>query len=103
MSLVIPFYSVRMDYSMVPVNTSSWTQLVASLPKTAQFVEIFDSSGEAISLGLGGAGDEAQYLIIPPGGNDKIELFLPTLSRISLKALESTANTGEIIINFYNQ
>lgn len=103
MSIAVPFYSVRMDYSDVNVNTTDWQQLLASLPKTAQLVEIFDSSGETISLAMGAEGEEEQYLIILPGGNGKIPLFIPTLARLSLKSLTNDAVEGEIVINFYQQ
>lgn len=103
MSLAVPFYSVRLNYEDDNVNTTDWTQLVAALPKTCQLIEIFDSSGESLSLGLGADGEEEQFFIITPGGNGQLPVFLPTLSRISLKAISGDASSGEIIVNFYQQ
>lgn len=103
MPIANPFYSVRLNYADQNVDTSAWVELVAALPKTCQLLEIFDSSGQSLSLGLGESGQENQLFIITPGGNNQLPIFLPTLSRISLKAISGNATEGEIIINFYQQ
>lgn len=103
MPIAVPFYSVRLNYNSNNVTTAAWVQLVAALPKTCQFLEIFDSSGQSLSLGLGASSEEEQFFIIIPGGNGQLPIFLPTLSRISLKAISGDAVDGEIVVNFYQQ
>lgn len=92
--------STRRDYSSGNVTTGAWTQLVASLSDSVNEIEIFDSSGQTMELGIGGAGVEARTLIIMKGGNGKIPLYLPSGARISVRAISGTASTGEICINF---
>lgn len=103
-SLAQPIYSKRYDYEANPVNTTDWTELIASLPQTAQLIDVFDGSGRAIALAVGAPGEEVQYVIIPPGGNTgPLPLFFASLSRISIKAIGANADSGELVVNLYKQ
>lgn len=93
--------SVRMLYSTTNVTTAAWVQLIASLNYDVTRVEIFDSSGQTLMLGLGASGSESNYFDITPGGNGMVDAKISKGSRISLRALSSTASSGEITINFY--
>lgn len=92
---------VRNVYSSTNVTTSAYVQLVAALPKEASAIEIFDSSGQTLEIGVGAAGSEVIYMIVFPGGNGRIPLNFLSGSRVAIKSLSATANTGEIDINFY--
>ncbi|NBW42013.1 hypothetical protein EBR25_13580, partial [bacterium] len=92
----------RLVYSSTNVTTGAWTQLLASVGATAiKEIEIFDNSGETLELGLGAAGSETSSSFIIPGGNGRIPLQIPAGTRLSIKAVSATANSGELIINMY--
>lgn len=85
----------------VPVTTAAWTELVASLGSPINRMEIFDSSGKLLMLGVGPEGEEGQLLNVYPGGNGMIDVKLPGGIRLSIKAIDADATTGFITINFY--
>ncbi len=89
------------DYTSTAVTTSAYVQLVASTAAAVNLIEIFDSSGQALILAVGGAGSEVDQLYIFPGGNGQIPLRIAASSRVSIKAKTATANVGYNAINFY--
>ena len=86
-------YQIRNVYSVNPVTTSAWVQLIASTSVVANKVAIFDSCGQTMQLGFGAAGSEVQNLIIPPGGGG-FPLNIPAGTRISLRAISATCNAA---------
>lgn len=92
---------IRNDYTVTPVTTGAYVQLIASTSSAYSALEIFDSSGQTLVLAIGAAASEVDQFIIFPGGNGRIPFTLATAQRISIKALSATANVGEIDINFY--
>lgn len=93
---------VRLVYSTTNVTTGAWVQLLASVGATAiKEIEIFDSSGETLELGVGAVGSEVSNSYIFPGGNGRIPMQIAALSRLSVKAVSATANSGELVINLY--
>lgn len=93
---------VRNDYSSVNVTTAAYVQLIASTGATINEIEIFDSSGQTLVLAFGAAASEVDQVYITPGGNGRIPLAIPASTRVSIKAVSATANTGEISANFYS-
>ena len=92
---------VRNDYSSVNVTTAAYTQLIASTSADINRVSIFDSSGETLVLALGAAASEVDELYIFPGGNGSEEWFIPSGSRLSVKAISANATVGELVINCF--
>ena len=97
----VAFTKVRNVYSSTNVTTSAWVQLVAVTANPTTSLEIFDSSGQTLQLGVGASGSEVGQLYIYPGGNGVILEGIAKGSRVSIKAVSGTANSGEIDINFY--
>jgi hypothetical protein len=93
---------IRKDYSGGSVTTAAYTQLVASTAADIFKISIFDSSGESLVLAVGAAASEVNQIYIFPGGNGDVELYIPSGSRISIKAVSATASTGELLINAFN-
>lgn len=89
------------DYTGTSIGTGAYVQLIASTSSVTREIEIFDSSGQALYLATGGAGSEANQLIIFPGGNGRIKFYIPAGTRVSAKAITGTANTGFLAINLY--
>lgn len=89
---------VQNVYSTTNVTTSGYVQIIASTSAATNSIYIFDSSGQAMILALGGAGVEVNTLYIPPGG-ENFSLKIPAGTRISLRALTATANSGYFLIS----
>lgn len=96
-----PLQFVRNVYSSTNVTTTAYVQLIASTSGAANVIEIFDSSGQTLVIAFGGSGLEVNQFIVFPGGNGRITCKVPASTRISIKALSATANSGEIDINLY--
>lgn len=100
--IVGPIAQVRTLYTGSNVTTGGWTEVVASTSAQVSSIEIFDSSGSVLALGVGSAGNEVTQLYILPGGNGLLNLLVPSGSRISLKAISANpANGTENDINLY--
>ena len=101
-----PVAKLRHDYVATNVTTSAWVELIDALEEAASAVEIFDGSGSIIKLSLGDAGEEDDnelpYYIMPGGGGGvMIPMELAKGKRLSAKAVDATAATGSLIINFF--
>jgi hypothetical protein len=93
----------RQAYSVTPVTTAAYVQIAASTADEIYRFYIFDSSGSAMILATGGAGSEVDKLYIAPGGNTNgYELYVPAGTRLSLKALDTSATVGQVIITGVN-
>lgn len=86
------------SYSSVNITTSAYVQLIASTTSATNNIHIFDSSGQAMILAIGGAGAEVDTLYVPPGG-DTYNLNIPAGSRVSYKALTANATSGYLLIS----
>lgn len=89
---------VRNDYTSTSVTTGAYVELVASTSAIINQLDIFDSSGQTLVLAIGAAAFEVDTYYISPGGNGKIDLAIPSGSRVSVKAVSATANEGELTI-----
>lgn len=95
--------SVRLAYSSTNVTSGAWVQLIASTAATINQLKIFHSCGYGVELGTGAAAAESRKLLIPPGGFDSdVNLAIASGTRISLRALSTTCDTGEIILTGLN-
>jgi len=91
------------DNSTNKVANGVWSELVASMPAAASEIEIFDSSGQTLLIGLGPTGSEGTLgeLIVVPGGNGKVPFSIPAGAQVSIQGLSGDAIKGELDINFY--
>lgn len=90
--------SVRTVYDDTPVGVTDWVVLFPSLPLTATFLNIFDSSGQTLEVGIclatAAPNAEVRQILIPPVGiSTKIQI--PANQRISIRAISDTASSGE--------
>lgn len=84
-----------------PVTTAAYTQLVASTTTALTYLDIFDSSGQAMIIATGASGSEVILAYVPPGG-DQIAVTIPISTRIAIKALTANAVSGYNLLNGYN-
>lgn len=90
----------RNVYTITPVTTLAYVQLVAATALDSYSFQIFDSSGETIVFALGAPGAEVDKFYIFPGGISG-EFYIPSGSRVSVKAVSNTANVGELDLNLF--
>ncbi len=96
-----PIQSTQTSYATTNQSATTWGTLISSLSKEANYLDIYtNSSTGTLILGIGAYGHEYNALYIAPGTSRVIPLKVPKYSRISLKGLNKTVNTGESIINF---
>ena len=92
-------HNIRYNYATGIVTTSAYTQILASASATSSLY-ISDTSGSAIILATGAAGSEVDQLYIPPGGFESfVNLAIAASTRLSIKALDVNASSGQLIIN----
>lgn len=95
--------SKRYDYTTGSVGTVSWVQLIAATAADINALTIFDSCGETLELGVGAAASETRQLIIPPGGLEgSVPLYIPSGTRVSVRALSATCSSGELDLTGLN-
>ena len=91
------------QYSSGTVTTTAYTQVLASTPAAINWLSIFDSSGSGMILGVGAMGSEVVQLYVPPGGvSEGYPLYIPSGSRVALKALTASASSGVFIATGLN-
>jgi hypothetical protein len=84
-----------------PITSAAYTTIVASTTSATNLVEVFDTSGVALYFAVGAAGSEVNQFIIFPGGNGQVPLAIPAGTRISYKAV-STSASGSTAFNALN-
>jgi hypothetical protein len=89
------------SYSSTNVTSGAYVQLVASTTSAANMIEIFDSSGVALYFATGAAGSEVNQFVIYPGGNGQVNFAIAASTRLSVKAVSTSATSGTGIINLY--
>jgi len=98
-----PVAVIRNDYTSTAVTTSAYVTLSASFPQDCLAYMYFDSSSRTLKLAVGAAGSEVdlpQYIL--PGGQDSpVPIHITKGQRLSIKAVDATANTGQLVMNFY--
>lgn len=87
-------------YGTTAVTTAAYTQIVASTTAATTWVDIFDSSGQAMILATGAAAAETILAYIPPGGLST-SLTIAAGTRVTLKALTANASSGYVLVNFW--
>ena len=100
----VPTKQITYDYTSGTVATNAYTQILAAASNgnDTSWVDIFDSSGSAIILAIGASGSEQNILYIPPGGWDnRRALVISKGVRLSIKALDTAASAGRLIINCF--
>lgn len=88
--------------SSITVDTSDWTEVFASTGATVKFIEIFDSTGEIMLIGVGPASSETVLFRVIPGGGGYAPIQVDGATRISIRAETATPSAGsETVINFF--
>lgn len=92
-----------LDVAGANIATNAWTELTSSLSAPVSAVEIFNSTGRVLKLAIGAAASEQEldYYILPGTVSPIIPVSIAKSSRLSLKAMDSLADSGEVVINCF--
>jgi hypothetical protein len=97
-----PVQTIRNDYTSTNVTTSAYVELDSSLNGSVRALDVFDSSGRVLLLAIGAAGSEIDQLMIPPGGlSGLVHFYAEKGNRLSIKAVDASATSGQLVINLY--
>lgn len=90
-----------LDFSSTPVTSAAYVTLLGATSAAVRKVQIFMSQGNPLILATGAAASEVDRIYVIPGGNGLIDLTITTATRVSLKALSTSATEGIILVNFF--
>ena len=90
--------TATLDYVASPVTVAAWVQLIASTSASIREWDIFSPTGETLELGVGAGGAETRFALVAPGGAT-FSHSLAAGSRVSIRAVSGTANTGRLVLN----
>jgi hypothetical protein len=95
-------HTTYQDYAATNVTTGAWVQLVASVSANVEELQIFDSSGQTLEIGIGAAASEARLFLIPPGGT-VVQAKILAGARVSIRAVSSLAQSGNLVVNYIGE
>lgn len=90
------------NYSTTNVTTGAWVQLISSVTANIDEIQIFDSSGQTLELGIGAAASETRLFLISPGGTT-VQARIASGSRVSIRAVSGTASSGALVVNYIGE
>jgi hypothetical protein len=91
--------SATLAYSSTNVTTGAWVEVDSSTAAAFNYVCITDQSGQILELGSGAALSEARVFLIARGFSGCIPLRIAASTRLSLRAVSATANSGDFVIS----
>lgn len=89
------------DASSSNITSSAYVQLDASLASGCKEIEIYNGTGQPLIFATGAAASESEKIYVFPGGNGRVPLAITAATRTALKAVSTSATTGEVYVNFY--
>jgi hypothetical protein len=90
----------RIEYPTTAVTSSAYVNLIAALTSDVNEIILDHSSGATLILAVGATGVEINKLYIPPFGSGSVDLRIPSGSRVSVKAVSTSATTGALNATF---
>lgn len=99
-----PVKSVSLNTSSTNVTTAAIVQVdatgIGSYPGGK--IQYFNQTTKILQLYYGKSGSEIAHIYLPPTNSPVvIEAYFPNNSRISVKAVDSTATSGYLTLDFF--
>jgi hypothetical protein len=92
------------DMASINITNAAYVQVIASVSKQIDAVDVFSANGQPVFLAVGGAGAEVNQIAIIPGGQSSpIPVKIAAGSRISLKSAGANLTSGYFILNAYSR
>lgn len=102
--ILVPVHSVRINFESSNVGTGAYVELEDSMTKPCSYMTIFYTGEAVLKLATGAVSTESDIpVLIPPGGipGVLVPINISGSARVSIKAVDKTANMGELILNFF--
>jgi len=100
-----PVEKFALNTGVTNVTTAAYVQVSTATTKPSSLMEVFNQTTKIFILAVGAPGSEVDLpLYIYPGIISQLVPFdsmIPKGSRISVKALDATANSGYLLLNMY--
>jgi hypothetical protein len=99
-----PVGKIRVDLSIVNLDTSNWTTLAAAFPSSCSAISVAYTGKGILKLAKGAAASEVELpLYLTPGMNHEmlIPLELAKSVRLSGKCDDQAVTSGELVINLF--
>lgn len=98
-----PVGTLRIDTSILNIPTDSWQEITPALERPACYVQIMNSTGQALRLAKGALSSEVEepYTVLPSNDPEVIAMEFSRNDRLSLRAIDDAADAGYIIFNFF--
>jgi hypothetical protein len=90
------------DYSSGNVTTGAWVELIATTAAAINLLCLTDTSGQVMEIGTGAAASETRVFLIAQGWSGCIPLRIAAGTRLSVRAVTATANSGYLVISGMN-
>lgn len=98
----VPVQEYRVDYASTSVTSGVVKELVASSSGKIQLLDVYNGCSYPLKLYTGASGSEVgQKWYIFPSGNILVDVNIAASTRLSVKAVNTTCATGELLINAY--
>ncbi len=94
--------SVNNAYASTNVTTGAWVELIASTAAAINLLCVTDTGGQVMELGTGAAASETRVLLIATGWSGCVPLRIAASTRLAVRAVTATANTGNLTISGMN-
>ena len=98
-----PIATSTLNLANMNVTTSGWVQLIASLPKACNAIEINNPTTSTFQISTGASTKESGSIIpytMAPGAST-IVAEIPKGTRISVQAVDATMNSGQLTLNYF--
>lgn len=92
---------VLIPYSSINGSGGAYYEVKSSLAGTVKQLVVYDTTGLAMNIAVGGSGSEVSEVILGPGVDGAISVNIPSGSRVTIKSAETSApSSGSVVINF---
>lgn len=81
-------------YATTNVTTGAYVALFTSTSIPTARIQILDTSGKILKIAVGPAGSEVDICSTAVSGSVTIPYYIPSGSRVSIKAIDANATTG---------
>jgi hypothetical protein len=98
-----PVGTIRLNFEDTNVTTGAWVEIEDSLGFATNGVELFNGSGSILKIATGANGSESElpYSILPGGSAVILGFNFAKGVRLSVRAVDQTADAGYLILNFF--
>lgn len=102
-----PVATLTYNAETTPLVVDTWVEVSASVPRAADSVEIFNSTGATLAVSQGAAGSEEDddklmpYTILQGGSSERLPMAFQAGKPLRVKAIDNAADQGVLVLNLF--